>query len=111
VPTATPCQSGCGGGGGGGKGTITATHSPATWIAGTTGTLYIHTSNPNTGFALIFNLPGAVTDTREPAGTTDANGNATYVYNIPTTVINGTGQVTLLGSDGSAGTAYIPCAP
>jgi hypothetical protein len=113
VPTATPCQPNCGNGGGGGgnKGTISATHSPATWIAGQQGTLYIHTSNPNTGFSLIFNLHGVGTDLREPAGQTDGSGNATYVYNIPSGVTSGTGQVTLLGSDGSAGTAYIPCSP
>src|SRR5579872_3456528 len=102
VPTATPCQSNCGGGGGGND-HISATHSPSTWIAGQQGTLFIHTTQPNIGFALIFNLPGAGTDLREPAGQTDASGNATYVYNIPSSVTKGTGQVTLLASDGASG--------
>lgn len=114
-PTATatatpiPCTSNCGGGKGGGGGTISGTPIPTIWKAGTSVILHIHTSNPNTGYSLIFNLHGAATDLKQPAGVTDGTGNDDYTYNVPSYVTNGQGQITITGSDGSANTTYVQC--
>jgi hypothetical protein len=100
VPTETPIQTcyyncGGGGGGGGGGGTITASQSPTPWVGGQTGNLIFHSSAPNVGIALIYHLPGCVTDTVEPAGQTDANGNTTIPYQLQSCTTTGTGNVTI----------------
>ena len=89
-----------GGGGGGGGGTITATQSPNPWVAGQTGDLNFHTSSPNVGIALIYNLPGCVTDTVEPAGQTDGNGNTTIPFQLQSCLQTGSGSVTIFADFG-----------
>jgi hypothetical protein len=106
VPTDTPiqtCAPNCGGGGGGGGGggsggTITASQSPTPWVAGQTGSLIFHSSAPNVGIALIYHLPGCVTDTVEPAGQTDGSGNATISYQLQSCLQTGEGNVTIFAN-------------
>ena len=93
LPTSTPCQSNCGGGGGGGgHGTVSGSASPTPWVPGQTGYVNVHTSKPNIGIAIILLYANGVTQTYEPAGQTDGNGNLTFdlggnpVVNSPGTV-------------------------
>ncbi len=85
TPTATPCTSNCGGGGGG----------PNPWVRGQTGNLIFHTSSPNVQIGLIYNIPGCVTNTVEPAGQTDGSGNGTISYQLQSCTATGTGSITI----------------
>jgi hypothetical protein len=98
-PSPTPCQPNCGGGGGGGggnHGTVSGSASPNPWVPGQTGTINVHTSAPNIGIAIILQYANGVTQTYEPAGQTDGNGDFTYsvqVQNNP-----GTAKITIMAN-------------
>lgn len=113
APTATPCVTNCGGGGGGV--TVSASHSPNVWHGGQTGTINVHTSQPNIGIGFLISFPNGATQTIEPAGQTDGNGNFSYNEPIPSPMANGTATILVFDSAGSPGvpatTLSVPCAP
>ncbi len=114
-PSPTPCQSNCGGGGGGGGGggTVTATWSPSTWVGGQSATINLHTSEANDGLAIIMTFPGGQTVLDENGETSDANGNYSYSFTVPSGISAGTVDVYVQAhfSDGSTGTFHFnpPC--
>ncbi|HEX8032512.1 MAG TPA: hypothetical protein VF510_01620 [Ktedonobacterales bacterium] len=100
TPTPTPCASNCGGGGGGGGYSVkvTASISPNPVNGLKSATISIHTSVPNDGVGFL--ISGNATQTYEPAGTTDANGNFSMSFTAPSC----TGSVSILVfADGAAG--------
>lgn len=114
-PTSGPCAGNCGGGGGGGNVKVTASYSPSVWHGGQTGIIYIHTSQPNIGVGFLISFPNGATQTIEPAGQTDGNGDFSYSEPIPSPMTSGNAQVLIFDSAGSPGvpsaTLSIPCAP
>ncbi len=98
TPTPLPCTSNCGGGVGGGYSVkVTATISPNPMVGLKQATISIHTSVGTDGVGFL--VQGTATQTYEPAGTTDANGNFSMSFQAPTC----SGSVTILVfADGAA---------
>lgn len=113
LPTAQPCAANCGGGGG--NVTVTANFSPGVWHGGRTGTINVHTSQPNIGIGFLITFPNGATQTLEPVGQTDGNGNFSYAEPIPSPMVGGNAQILVFDSAGAAGvpatTLSVPCAP
>jgi hypothetical protein len=100
VATSTLCIQGCGGGGGGGGGgTVHGSASPNPWIPGQIGYINAHTSAPNIGIAIIVQYANGATQTYEPAGQTDGNGDFTFNMNgVPVPNIPGQAKITIFAN-------------
>ena len=111
APTATPqptvpCTGNCGGGGGGGVGggggtwvvTVTGYGTPSPWIPGSAGSFTVHTSisganTPGVGLAIVVTFPGGDTHLDENGEMTDANGNYTSHFTVPSGASAGNADV------------------
>lgn len=116
VPTATaqPTVAGCGNNcGGGGSVTVTASYHPKKWLGGQTGYIDVHTSQPNIGIGFLITFPNGATQTIEPAGTTDGNGNFSFTEPVPANEGSGNATVLIFDSAGAPGvpgaTLSVPC--